>query len=192
LKSDGYIKISKGINNNPMAEVGLHVKNYEFAIAFRNILKEVWKGFNVNFSDREKGLYRVTLCSISVAEFLKEYNIEKIGNSKESIKCAFIRGVFDGDGFIYARKHANHYHSYLGLEITNVKIILFVNKLLNSIDIKSKFIKSKKQEGWKEIHRITITSKENILRFREIIGFNESKRKNTLNKVCQKYIENMK
>lgn len=173
------------ISNNT---IELSVTDKDFVKAFKRAI-EKWTDFKIKIHlyDKEqrkkwtqsdgKDIYDICLTSLIVVGFLKKYNISKIEKTNKKIKIAFLKGMYDSDGC------ADKYQ--IDLYNLNKKLLLFCEKLLLEFNIKSSMsicIKKGSQNSYglykKNLYSLSIYRRENILKFRDIIGFN-IKRKQT-------------
>lgn len=101
--------------------------------------------------------------------------------SSKSIKAAFLRGLFEADGWCYKTKNKHRPNSpkyHLGFSSISEKLVQQVQLLLLEFGIISK--KSNKRGGYKNSKnqfRLELISKESMIKFMNQIGF-LSKRKN--------------
>lgn len=105
LMADGCIEK----RNKSQTSIGIEIKNID------KYLLEEWKkdiGTNNKIANTRKGCCRIRVHSNKMADDLSKYNIvpnkshreNHIIKLKEPFMSPFIRGMFDGDGWIYMRK----------------------------------------------------------------------------------------
>jgi ribonucleoside-diphosphate reductase alpha chain len=160
-------------------------------------------GFSATFNNQVK----TTFQSTKLYELAESYGIEigkmyspliENGVSSEFIK-GFIAGWFDADGTVLTRKNTR------GVRISNTDLewIECLQRMLSRIGINSRIYKNRRPKGTthhllpdgkgghkkypvKQNHEISIT-KDNLFKFRDLIGFKDFDKKNKLDKVLSKY-----
>ena len=100
---------------------------------------------------------------------------------KDSLKKAFIRGVFMGGGSITSPENANH----LEIVLNNVQNANFINSILHDLGINAKIIKRKKMTV------IYIKDSEAISNFLILIGSNKGTLSFEQTRVIKEYRNNM-
>ncbi len=167
------------ISNNT---IELSTIDKDFVRAFKRAI-EKWTDFKIKIHlyDKKqrkrwiqsdgKDIYDVCFTSLIVVAFLKKYDINKIEKTNKKNKIAFLKGMYDSDGC------SDKYQ--IDLYNLNKKLLLFCKKLLFDFDIKSNIgicIKKGTQNSYglykKNLYSLSIYRRENILKFRDIIGFN--------------------
>jgi intein-encoded DNA endonuclease-like protein len=147
ISGDGYIYKN--------FHVGLNVRDYDFALAFKNAL-EKWISFPVFIYKGNSGTpFRVRLNSKEVCQFLNNFDLNKLKESSSKIKAEFIKGFFDSEGCFYEPRFRTL------MSNTDKNLLLFIQTLLNAFNIKSHIYKSSSKG------KIGILKNGNIIRSRK-------------------------
>lgn len=155
----------------------LNTIDYDFAQEFRSRL-EKWSGMYVSFTKRYSSRptwsdqYAVRLYSNTACEFLKYFDLNALLFAKSSIKCAFLRGIYDAEGSVYW----NGKRSELYFFNTNPDLVNLVRALLYSLGF-SKIYTCVDKHRETPCFRLSLASRFEIKRFGNLIGFS-IKRKN--------------
>jgi len=107
----------------------------------------------------------------------------------KSEKIAYIRGFADADGTVgsYGRYNSGR---RVALTNTNKDILLIIQKWLKEMGIKSKLETSiQKNPRWKQRYDLTIKDKNNLILFKDIIGFELPKKSMELKRITSNYKE---
>ncbi len=111
----------------------------------------------------------------------KKRTPEFVFNSEESLICSFLQAIFDDEGSISVDKHT------IVISLGNKELLEDIRNLLLSIYIKCNPIRKIVPKNRSIMYRFSITSKNNILRFNEKVGFKHPLKLNRLNKLVSKY-----
>lgn len=170
----GVINGDGSIRGDRKKQIVLTVKDRIFAETFKKVLDK-WTGYDSHFSFSKKIGYKVELGHWEASRFLQSFDLKRLSNIPEWVKCAFLRGLFDSDGSVYASnlddlrrasRCVNFYNS-------DKNLIDIVSKLLNELNIKHK-IYMRHRSGFgstKPQYTISIFGRKNITKFLEKIGF---------------------
>lgn len=179
---DGYIYF----NPNGGCHVRLSVKDRDFAQTFYNYLKN-WSKVNCRIY-KYRGFWRVYCCSVVVAKFLKNFDLNEMASIPEDVICSFLKGLFDAEGNI-SRKRVRFYNS-------DINLINLVRDLLENVGIENiKVFKRKKEihsfgdrkHLVKAVYCLSISRKKNIELFNKKIGFSIKRKQAKLEKELQSY-----
>ena len=169
----------------------LSATDKEFVLKFKDKL-EKWSKFKTRFYSRtlkkpdyikaRKLQYVSYIDSKEASIFLKDFDLNKISNSNNSIKCAFLKGCFDSEGCVDKNGRIIFYN-------TNLKLINLVYCLLKSINIisiiSSGMLKNQYSKA-KNIYSLTINNINNKSLYFHNIGFSIKRKQERL----QDYLEN--
>ncbi len=111
----------------------------------------------------------------------REQILEKAGGLSLSETAAFLRGIFDAEGFVGKKGHQ------VGLVMTDKLFVQTIHLLLLQFGILSSVseISSHRISHWKRAYRISISNKDSIVRFLENIGFSSAEKKAATETVLQ-------
>ena len=188
IESDGYVE-----SRYPY-EIGLCVKDYDFAEEFSKRLKNI--GFRKVRIDkvyveneRWNNMYRVSVRSRMFAEWyygLKKYNdYERMFGNDKGLIGMFLRGVFDGDGGCYLyKRNGKVVGGVVYFVNTNIELIKYVSKLLNKLGIEHSIVRRGRQRnGRKRALRINIRANSKH-KFMEYVGFSIERKLENLKIWC--------
>lgn len=184
---DAHISVKPGKKG-----VTLRVKDKDFALNFRNYLKD-WSRRIPYFYEDDKKFYIVRLYSKDIAEFIHEFNLKNILLASTEIKCYFLRGLFDSEGGVgisnldEPRKASRH----IGFYNSDRKLIHLVSEILKQLNIKHR-INSRICSGFgskKLQYEIIITGFKNILQFEQFINFSIERKIEKLNTLLKSYVK---
>lgn len=187
LKGDGFLDKNSII---------LNVKDKDFALVFKNKLEnEFKKKCRLN---RYNGLWRVSLHSRFHSKLLKIYNYKRIAKENNSVKRMFLLGFFDSEGSAYFRKSTGVTDRKVELVNTDIKLLRFCKDLLEELGIKTRKIDKRIRHERKlkgrtlpitVFYRFTLTeSKENFIKFRDLVGFSIKRKNKVLNEIISTYL----
>ena len=100
-----------------------------------------------------------------------------LGASKKSIQD-LLRGYMDADGFVHSSNTRG-----VRVESVNEKGLIDIQFLLGKLGIEARLYARKTRAVW----TLQISRKENVLRYRKLIGFSLLHKKEALNVICKKY-----
>jgi len=95
IKGDGYWR-KRITPKRTSAQIGLEVKNLDFAKEFEKRLKK-WSGIQPKFWEKN-GKFYVALYSIDAVNAAQRISLRKISNSSKKVKANFLRGLYDSEG----------------------------------------------------------------------------------------------
>lgn len=182
LCADGYVI------RNPETQ-----KQKYYKIGFRNTNLILLKDFQTRFEKLfriKPSLYPKQRCQIGskeiysrlTEEFGSFYSWEwRMPKLNENLIRIWLRAYFDCEGWVFCKRHQNR---HIGVDCVNKTGINQVEKSLNKLGIKTirKFNKKR------NIHRIIIYGKENIIKFRDKIGFIHPDKSINLNKAIEDFV----
>jgi hypothetical protein len=178
---------------------GYVIKNSEnqkkkfYIIGFRNanltLLKDFQKKFKKYFGKNPK-LIEGERCYLNSKEIYQKLN-KRFGSfySREwtmpglnnKLSCVWLRAFFDCEGWVFCKSHQNR---NIGLDSVNERGLNQVIESLKKLGIKT----TKRFNAKKNIFRILIYGKENLMKFRKKIDFLHPSKKNKLKKVLEDYM----
>ncbi|MEK6843857.1 MAG: LAGLIDADG family homing endonuclease [Nanoarchaeota archaeon] len=103
-------------------------------------------------------------------------------NLENNLLKIWLRAFFDCEAWVMLKAHQNR---AIGLECVNYDGIISIKKFLKKLGIESSEIKKKKSRAIFSLH---IYGKENLIKFRELIGFNHPQKRELLNRAINDYI----
>ncbi len=166
VKGDGYVD---EINYR----VCLKVKDKDFAYRWLEIGTELF-GIKSKIKNSD-GLFKTEFNSKLLVRFIKDnfglfgrfiWDIPKsIINANQVIKCGFIRGIFDAEG--YADKHRGR----VGIVSVNKRAIEILKQMLLTIDIESKIRSVNPKNRENTCYILTISNYTNMSIFAKKINF---------------------
>ena len=186
---DGGIYIESGT-------VKLGVIDKDFTLAFKKALEE-WSGFKVSFYYYKNYTtpYQVNLSSKYVANFLKNFDINKIKTSFKKIKKMFLRGMYDSEGCVDSGMKE------IKLSNKNKQLLQFCKDLLSDLDIESGKIgvvvkrgsytilpDKKKFLVKRNCYEFIIYGKKNLIKFKDLISFSIKRKQDKLVKMINSYL----
>jgi hypothetical protein len=194
-KGDGYW--SKKITpERTSAQIGLQVRNLDFAKEFEKRLKE-WSGIQPKTWEKNGNFY-VALYSIDAVNIAQGISLKRIIDSSKKVKANFLRGLYDSEGGVIGknlgigrRKFACR---WIHFSNSNKETISIVSKLLKDFNINYK-IKSRIHSGFgskKLQYEILIFGLENFEKFSKNIGFSIRYKKDKLSEVINSYEKSRK
>lgn len=170
------------------------IRNIE-AIEFTNLDKGLLQHFRklmlsvYNYAPRPTGIktsLKIRIKKKVVIEDLLSYTDfgctkwsvpKELFNSNKENLCAFIRGLFDGDGTL--QKY------FVKLVSVNYEAVTDTSKILKQLGIESKVLGPYQQKGNRKSYYNLIIPKEYISKFKDIIGsFNNAGMAETRNKLA--------
>jgi ribonucleoside-diphosphate reductase alpha chain len=159
--------------------------------------------FNYWYNVKSRGEYRLKL--VSITDIARELGIDSKKMVTDAIEEAssdfykgFLRGLFDTDGTIIGNQHKG---VSIRLAQSNLELLKAVQRMLLRLGIVSKIYTNRRVSELKLFpdgkgsykyyqtiaqHELVIT-RENIARFKEIIGFNNMEKKERLNRLLSQY-----
>lgn len=111
----------------------------------------------------------------------KERLLEEIGGLPARETAAFLRGLFDAEGYVGKEGHQ------VGLAMTDKLLVQTIHLLLLQFGILSSVseVSSHRPSHWKRAYRISISSKDSIERFLKSVGFSSVEKKEAIEAVLQ-------
>ncbi len=182
LCADGYVV------KNPLTQ-----KHKYYRIGLRNIniflLKDFQDKFEKVFGIKPRLVegQRCEIGSREIYELLSKefgsfYSREwQMPPMKTDLLPFWLRSFFDCEGWVYIQSHQNR---QIGLDCVNEKSLDQVRKKLSKLGIRT--TKQIKKNG--AIFRILVLGKENLLLFKEKIGFFHPEKKEKLEKAIKDYV----
>jgi len=166
------IKLSEDIIRNTFMDCKRFMKVSRNKIRPKNILLEI------------NSMILATIFSLFIKNGQKFDVAEApkfIFNSDKEMICYFLRGIFDGDG--YVKFNRKKYSRCIGIRVSSHKLIDDITKLLNILNIKSL------KYDIKDRHEfcLQISDYQNIKKFYELVNFNQKNRRKLLNDVLLSY-----
>ncbi|MFB6088952.1 MAG: LAGLIDADG family homing endonuclease, partial [Candidatus Aenigmatarchaeota archaeon] len=121
---------------------------------------------------------------------------EKITRLPERYIASYLRGLFDTDGYVNKRRN-NSGSCSIGLSSSSEEFIRQIQMLLLRFGIRSKLRRREPSESIirgeriqsNEKYLLTISQKENMVKFKREIGFDSSEKKEGLNEVLENITE---
>ena len=188
IEGDGHCRLRRDPKRTS-GEIILKVKNLDFATEFKKQLKR-WSGVQPKFWEKNKEFF-VAFYSVDAANFIKNFDLEKIYNSSKKIKSNFLKGLYDSDGGIIGKNLNRRRFACRWIHFSNNDkiIIKTVSKLLKDFEINHK-IKSRIHSGFgskKLQYEILIFGLENFEKFYKNIRFSIRYKKDKLLEVINSY-----
>lgn len=195
--------VSKGV-------IRLQVIDKEFVEEFRRCmlkiispkLKGVYPIFEVKPKQENRRIqYAVAGCSSTLGNFLKG-GINKYKECVSKYPAEFLRGLFDSEGCFRHRQHSNrNYTSWcneITCEMSDRLILEYARELLDSLGIESRIRKSGEKgrknyslgcevTATKPIYKLWISSKDNLIKFKEKVGSSIERKQRTLIEIADSY-----
>jgi stage V sporulation protein R len=187
LIGDGSIGV-KGQKNNIYVSIGLDQSSY---VGHVKKLFDVVFGVKSTIYKKSSG-YIVNLCSKAAVEYLDFIGLKKgstyknkkipsiIKESSNEYRAAFLKGLFDTDGYAY---------EVLGFSGYNLELVSGVQMMLLEMGIQSVWNKEKNgssQGEQKYIHVLEIFGKPNLDKYKKFIGFTQQHKKEGLELLTEK------
>ena len=192
-RGDGYWrKIITPMRSS--GEIGLNVKNLDFAKEFEKRLKK-WSGIQPK-TWKKNGKFYVTLYSIDAVKIGQGINLKKITNSNRKVKANFLKGLYDSEGGVLGKNLDRRKFAcrWIHFSNNNKETVAIVSKLLRDFRINHK-IKSRIHSGFgskKLQYEILIFGLENFKEFYKNIGFSIKYKKGKLLEVINSYEKSRK
>jgi hypothetical protein len=180
LCADGYVIRNRGAQKHKFYHIGLRNTNTVLLVDFQ---KRFERRFGVRPFITNEGRCRIQNKEIyheltnGFSFYSGEWNIPDI--SKDLLKL-WLRSYFDCDGWVSCRKGKSR---EIGLDSINKKGIIQIRDALYKFGIASNVKERKNREIW----RLYIYGKDNILKFRNAIGFLHPDKKSTLEEAIESY-----
>lgn len=182
LCSDGYVI------KNPRIQ-----KHKYYYIGFRNTDLKLLRDFQIKFyryfkvkprlKPRErcvvqkKEIYNKLIKSFN-SFYSKEWSMPEMEGVLVGI---WLRAFFDCEGWVFCKSHQNR---HVGIDSVNEKGLDQIKKALERLGINSK-IRKRIDRG---IYSLNIFGKDNIIKFKDKVGFLHPKKKEKLNNLIEDYI----
>lgn len=127
--------------------------------------------------------YEVRINSVILYSFLSQTQ-ENLRRITDKFPVEFLRGFYDSEGSITIWHNGGRAH----LSLSNMKrdIIEYSQELLCSLDIKSDISVCKIPKSSNSYFRLTVSSKKDVIKFRELVGFSIARKQQVLEKVAYK------
>jgi len=181
MNGDGFIR---NINNTSV--IALAAKDFDFCKVFKNTL-EIWSGIKCSkIKKRNDNLWEVALSSRKAGSCIKNFNLPQLFNSSDTIKCTFLRGLYDSEGSV----NSSGYTKKVQLYNTNLNLMKLSKRLLKDIGIKSSIYKQTKNpshKGNKTVFILQVGNGKNIKTFYEKVGFLIKRKQEKLQKLLSSY-----
>jgi len=171
--------------------VKLAVIDKDFALYFKKVLED-WSGLEVKhyIYNNHSAPHQVILHSKIIATFLRKYNtINKIGKVVTKVKGGkeFLQGQYDSEGSVGDKQ--------ITMSNTHKPLLLLCKKLLKGIGIESGGIYIHKKKGTatnlgiykKDLYRLDIGVKYNLIKFKDLVRFNIKRKQDKLVKELNSY-----
>jgi len=182
LCSDGYVV--KGKNpKHKYYHIGLRNTNLVLLKDFQNKFQKV---FNL-----KPHIYRNERCRIGSKDICNELqklfgsfysrNWQLPNLSKEQLRC-WLRSYFDCEAWVFNKERQNR---HIGVDCINKKGLLQIKNALSGLNITSKTKEIKNRN----ISRLIIYGKDNLIRFQKEINFLHPNKKEKLQKAIDSYID---
>ncbi len=153
--------------------------NYEPVLKARKAFNEIGEYDLKIYSSYVRRFFE--LCGLkNVKSIDKEIPSLILQSTKETI-CSFLSGLFEGDGCISVKSRQLIFIS------KSQKLVFQVAMLMNNLGINTSYGKNKKK-GHKDCHRLTISTKKNLEKFRDEIGFISDNKIGKLNNAISSYM----
>ena len=167
-------------------------ENKNFAEYFAGVFSEAFKSVPKIYFDSHNNSFVIYKYSKEIWEFfVKQLNIPngtksrtvrtpvEIMKSKESIKSAFLSGIFDAEGTVtnYFGSHNRNGYLKIQFKVCNKELAKEVFELLKSLDCIARLYE------YSEFSLISIHGKNNCRVFREKIGFKHPTKNDKLNRL---------
>jgi len=162
IAADGCVLDNSRSGNPSVIEIGLAVKDFDHLNAIRDIICK-----DLIVKKREKSV-RLCICSKKMATDLIEIGITqrksttlKFPQIPKQYVRHFIRGYFDGDGYIRVSKTKRFGHSYKNLEVSmlGTKDFLYSIREIFSKIYGKEVGSIRNQEKWYNAWRLTYSTK---------------------------------
>ena len=191
ILGDGSISIKDGT-------ISLGVEDEDFAKAFKKALQE-WAGFNFNViksfgPKKEEASHVIELSSVYISKYLKNYNINKIKTSSKKIKAMFLKGFYDSEGCVDINTQT------IIISNRDKQLLQFCKFLLLNLNIESRPIRIQIKKGSRTMlpdenyhiegsnqYEFSIGKKENLIKFRDKVGFNIKRKQTNLIRAIKSY-----
>jgi len=158
-------------------EIGLAAKDREFVVEFERCLRFVL-GRDRPYKIREKkGLYIVEGYSLKLQEFL--LNPIKHVDIVKAYPREFLRGLFDGDGGVYAGNKKGTSYPLVFFTTTDPVVLELAKIALDILGIEYKVYLSNKRCK-RLVYDLRIQKKDSILKFYREVGFTIKRKQETL------------
>ncbi|MFA5175755.1 MAG: LAGLIDADG family homing endonuclease [Candidatus Nanoarchaeia archaeon] len=191
IQGDGYVSISR-----TKGCAKLEAKDKDFVKNFKNKLSK-WSGQKSYFNLRkDRNLYTATLNSLRASQFLKDFNIYNLSNTKKDIKISFLRGLFDSEGGVsgYNLSTPRTATRFIAFYNTDKDLIFLVKNMLESLGIRVQNIDKRIKSGFSTntlLFRLRIGGKENLEKFNNTIRFSIKRKNKKLEEVLRSYKKNV-
>ena len=123
-----------------------------------------------------KDVYVVRLRSKDAYEFLSNFDLNTILESDEKIKGMFLKGFYDSEGHVTKNKKGRS----VIVGVTNLRIIKLVERLLETMNIRTSGLKQRNIEGYKKFYLLYASSTKALELFRDKIGFSIKRKQDRL------------
>jgi len=183
LCADGYVIKNPPFQKQKYYRIGLRNMNLILLKDFQNKFEKVFKVIpHLRKEGRcEKGSKEIygTLINRFGSFHSNEWEMPSLNNK---LSKKWLRTFFDCEGWVFCKSHQNR---HIGLETINEKGLIQMIESLDKIGIKT----IKKVNKKRQIHRIFIYGKENLIKFKEKIGFLHPEKKEKLDNAIKDFVE---
>ena len=183
LCADGYVIRNPPSQKQKYYKIGLRNMNLILLKDFQNKFKKVFKiAPHLRKDGRcEKGSKEIyeTLINRFGSFHSNSWSIQDMNKKQKKV---WLRTFFDCEGWVFCKHHQNR---HIGLDSINEKGLDKIMIMLKEFEIKTikKIVKGGK------MFRIFIYSKENLIKFKERIGFLHPEKKEKLDNAIKDFVE---
>lgn len=182
LCADGYVIKNPSTQKHKYYKVGLRNTNLLLLEDFQKRFEKLWgiKPRLIEGQRCEKGSKHIY--EILTRNFGSFYSWEwRMPHLNKNLNRAWLRTYFDCEGWVSIERHKSR---LIGVDCVNLFGLKQVKKALAEDGIKSKL----KKRNTKNIYRLYIYGKENLIKFNKNIGFNHPEKSIKLQKALEDYI----
>jgi hypothetical protein len=183
LCADGYVIKNPETQKQKYYMIGFRNTNL---ILLKDFQERFYKYFRINPHLIEGQRCRIgsrELYELLTKEFGSFYSWHwNMPNLNNELTKIWLRAYFDCEGWVTCKSHQNR---QLGIDCVNEKGLIQIKEALKGLDIASKI----KKRNTRNIHHLSIYGKENIINFRNNIGFLHPAKKEKLDNAIKNFVE---
>lgn len=173
-------------------KIGLNVTDKDFAENFAKIIR-TWskKKPTIKYNIKHK-YYEVRLYSTRAVTFLEKLPVVGLLDSKEEIKCAFLKGIYDAEGTVAASNidSPRRASRRIGFYNSDTELLQIVLKLLKDVGFVNIKIRDNVKSGFgskNKHYEIMLYGKKNLVLFYRKVGFSINRKLLKLENAIKSY-----
>lgn len=182
LCADGYVIKNPPAQKQKYYMIGFRNTNLTLLRDFQERFEKVFKVKPYLIEGQRCRIGSKQIYELLTQEFGSFYSWKwRMPELNEEMSKIWLRAYFDCEGWVTCKSHQNR---MIGADCVNEAGIKQIQKALEKLEIKSKL----KKRNTRNIFSLAIFGKENIVKFKEQIGFLHPDKKEKLNQVTEDFM----